>query len=195
MLSICIPTYNFDCSALLEELLAQIENQGEIVEVLLMDDSSDDFHKEVFKNIDERVRFFPLLNNVGRSKIRNLLGVESKQAHILFIDGDSSIIQKDFISKYIQYIQEHSDVDVICGGSVYPDKPESEKESLRWRYSKTREKKSSAFLEAKPYQSFTTNNFVIKKEVFKEIGFDERLRDYGHEDTLFGYELKREKLK
>ena len=34
-----------------------------------------------------------------------------------------------------------------------------------------------------------TNNFLIKKELFQNIRFDERLTKYGHEDTLFGLEL------
>lgn len=35
-----------------------------------------------------------------------------------------------------------------------------------------------------------TNNFVISRNLFETIRFDESLSEYGHEDTLFGYELK-----
>jgi hypothetical protein len=36
-----------------------------------------------------------------------------------------------------------------------------------------------------------TNNFLIPKTVFQDIRFEERIRHYGHEDTLFGMELQR----
>ena len=34
-----------------------------------------------------------------------------------------------------------------------------------------------------------TNNFLIKKSIIRSIKFNEKLSGYGHEDTLFGYEL------
>ncbi|MGB2184730.1 MAG: glycosyltransferase, partial [Flavobacteriaceae bacterium] len=40
MLSICIPTYNTDCSELLDTLAKQIEQLREVVEVLVCDDFS-----------------------------------------------------------------------------------------------------------------------------------------------------------
>ena len=40
-----------------------------------------------------------------------------------------------------------------------------------------------------------TSNFVIPKSIFNTISFDERLSEYGHEDTLFGYELKKRNFK
>ena len=36
-----------------------------------------------------------------------------------------------------------------------------------------------------------TNNFLIRTKVFEAIKFDESLVGYGHEDTLFGFELKK----
>ncbi|MBK9012976.1 MAG: hypothetical protein IPM82_02230 [Saprospiraceae bacterium] len=39
-----------------------------------------------------------------------------------------------------------------------------------------------------------TNNFLIPRQLFLEIQFDETLRQYGHEDTLFGMELARRQV-
>jgi len=41
-----------------------------------------------------------------------------------------------------------------------------------------------------PYSSFTAFNFLIRKTLFDQIQFSEQLVQYGHEDTLFGLELK-----
>ena len=34
-----------------------------------------------------------------------------------------------------------------------------------------------------------TNNFLIERNTFESVLFDEQLTTYGHEDTLFGFEL------
>jgi hypothetical protein len=41
-----------------------------------------------------------------------------------------------------------------------------------------------------PNRNFITFNFLIDKEIFKQLSFDERLKTYGHEDTLFGMHLQ-----
>jgi len=35
-----------------------------------------------------------------------------------------------------------------------------------------------------------TNNFLINRGILTQIKFEERLEQYGHEDTLFGFQLK-----
>ena len=39
-----------------------------------------------------------------------------------------------------------------------------------------------------------TNNFLLPASVFHSIRFDERLLQYGHEDTLFGMELRQRNI-
>lgn len=191
MLSICIPTYNFDSRPLLSVLMKQIEASADKVELIVMDDASEESVQSLYNDIDTRIQFIQLKENVGRSKIRNLLAKEASHDYLLFIDGDSSVLSDDFLETYLDELKNQPAIDVFCGGSVYADQPASSEELLRWKYSKVREKKSAAFLKQYPYQSFTSNNFIIKKQVFLSILFEERLTQYGHEDTLFGFELKR----
>jgi len=191
MLSICIPIYRFDCSILIKELSNQINQLPEEVEILLADDGSEKFYQDQLQPLSEFCKLTLLQKNSGRSKIRNLLSEMASHDYLLFIDGDSSIIDDNFLKKYIGLINQKTHADVICGGSIYPDKVPNKAQLLRWRYSKSREEKGRSILKNKPYKSFTTNNFIIKREVFKQIRFDERIRDYGHEDTLLGFELKK----
>jgi len=191
MLSICIPIYRFDCSILIKELSNQINQLPEEIEMLLADDGSEKFYQDQLQPLSEFCKLTLLQKNSGRSKIRNLLSEMASHDHLLFIDGDSSIIDDNFLKKYIGLINQKTHADVICGGSIYPDKAPNKAQLLRWRYSKSREEKGRSILKNKPYKSFTTNNFIIKREVFKQIRFDERIRDYGHEDTLLGFKLKK----
>ena len=42
-----------------------------------------------------------------------------------------------------------------------------------------------------PHAGFSTFNVLIDKSVFSKIRFNEELKQYGHEDTLMGYQLKK----
>jgi len=194
MISICIPIYNFDCTNLVKSLLKQAEFYGEAVEILVMDDASNKQIQEKHRRLIPLCRFFQLPENVGRSKIRNLLAEKAVHPYLLFIDGDSALIDSEFLSKYLEIVKSQAAYDVICGGSVYPKEPPERSKLLRWRYSVKRESKKNKQRERSPYQSFTTNNFLIKKSVFSGLTFDERIRNYGHEDTLLGFQLKQRKV-
>jgi hypothetical protein len=39
-----------------------------------------------------------------------------------------------------------------------------------------------------------TNNFLVRKDILEQTRFDESLTLYGHEDTLFGFELKKKSV-
>jgi hypothetical protein len=81
---------------------------------------------------------------------------------------------------------------VVYGGRNYEAKPPKEKELFfRWWYGVNRETISVAEREVAPYHAFMTNNFLIPKQLFLSIKLDEKLKGYGHEDTLFGIELKK----
>jgi hypothetical protein len=81
---------------------------------------------------------------------------------------------------------------VICGGNIYREEPPEEPEyHLRWMYGIKKEQITELIRNLNPYRSFMTNNFMIAKSVFHQIQFDESIIQYGHEDTLFGLELKK----
>lgn len=194
MLSICIPVYNFDVKKLTDSLSQQAVALQIPFEILLIDDAST-LHKEANKNIleNENVRWVWLPENIGRSKIRNLLAKEAKYLHLLFLDCDVWIENPKFIANYISAIQSNSNA-VICGGRIYPSICPSSEQFLSWNYGMKRESKPAFVREKQPYFSFMTNNFIIPKSVFSHIIFDENISGYGHEDTLFGIALKQQHI-
>jgi glycosyltransferase involved in cell wall biosynthesis len=189
MLSICIPTYNVDSRPLINDLVSQLRELEHEVQLLLIDDASATSFRDLYKDLPPEVEFEQLEENIGRSRIRNLLAEKASQAYLLFLDGDSTIVSEQFIKRYLDLLEKEKDLKVVCGGSVYSDKAPEDAYLLRWSYSKAREKKSEKSLNGSPYRSFTSNNFLIEREVFLTIRFDERLKEYGHEDTLLGFRL------
>ena len=189
-LSICIPIYNFDVNALVSSLKNEIETKNLDAEILLLDDASAVEFQKINSKANSSVDQFNILeNNIGRSAIRNSFLDLAKGDYLLFLDCDGKIISTNFISDYLEDINaNHSDV--IYGGRVVDSHIPEKKYQLRWNYAQKRENLSLKKRRHKPYLGFQTNNFVIKKSVFKDFRFDEKLKNYGYEDLLFAMELK-----
>ncbi|MFA7081090.1 MAG: glycosyltransferase [Bacteroidales bacterium] len=190
MLSILIPTYNFDCSKLCNDLHCQAIKLGVDFEIRVYDDFSTKKYEEnkLLASLDN-VIYKELPRNYGRSAIRNLMVDESLGKYLIFLDCDGEIASKNFLSIYNKF---RDDADVVCGGRIYPERDKIKKRHfLHWIYGNKRESRCNK-ANAK---SFMTNNFMIKKEVFSSTRFDESMIGYGHEDTAFGIELKRKGYK
>jgi len=188
MISICIPVYNYDVRELVNDLHFQADNIAIEYEILLIDDRSDDSYRKINRNVEKlsNVKYRELDNNIGRSAIRNMLSKEAKFRYLIFMDCDAKICRQDYLRKYSAFCTES----VVCfGGVAYlPEKPE-EKYYLRWLYGNQREDIALNIRKKHPNTSFTTFNFLIDKNIFTKISFDEKLKNYGHEDTLFALKL------
>lgn len=195
MLSILIPVYNFDVRNLVRLLDQQCRESGIEFEIRCRDDGS----TLLFKSKNQELLDTPSViykeneANMGRSAIRNKLAIEARYKYLLFLDSDSGINDRFHIQKYVDQINQEI---VLCGGTIYTKKAPDQKElMLRWHYGTQREQKSVEQRNSKPYHSFTSNNFLIPKALFLKVLFDESIREYGHEDTLFGLELQANKIK
>lgn len=194
MISICIPIYNFNVKSLVNELSRQAKLLRIPYEIILIDDCSSYNYKVINKEVCEKEIYIELDKNIGRSRIRNLFRNYSKYENLLFLDCDSIIISDDFFSKYIDIIQQ-GNYDVICGGRVYNKNRPGKNKMLRWKYGIIKESQPLIIRNTSPNKSFMTSNFIISKRIFNQIGFDEKVTAYGHEDTLFGYRLKKAGIK
>lgn len=193
MLSICIPIYNFNISSLLEDLQNQISGLDKEIEIVVIDDCSTEKYKTLNKEKCSEINYIELEKNVGRSKIRNLFFDHTKFENLLFLDCDSIICNKNFIQLYLNEIQRN-EYKIIVGGRIYPAFCPSKNQKLSWKYGVHVESKPAHTRSENPFTSFMTNNFLIKKEVLSAVKFDENLTQYGHEDTLFGFQLKQHNI-
>jgi glycosyltransferase involved in cell wall biosynthesis len=190
-ISVLIPVYNRSVVELVHGLHRQLKLIGAPFEILVIDDKSDDkFIKQNAASADfQNVHYLCLDKNVGRSRIRNLLGEKAQYDQLLFLDCDSGIVDDHFISRYLA-----SDGKVIYGGTSYDDVKPAKDYSLHWSYGKKYEAQDVRHREANPYISFRSNNFLIGKTIFEQVKFDESILEYGHEDTLFAMSLKEKNI-
>ena len=191
MLSILIPVYNYDVRSLVEDLFFQCKDQNIDFEIICMDDASEESFKQLNSNVveSEKISFHYLEQNIGRAAIRNKLVEKSTFNWLLFLDCDTGVPDGLFIKRYIK--ARHM-ANVIVGGRIYGSSPpEDLSYYFHWKYGSRREVKTAEQRSIAPYEGFMTNNFLIEKSVFKTIQFDKGHTGYGHEDTLFGQELKK----
>jgi hypothetical protein len=188
MLSILIPIYNYNVYPLVLELHKQCLECEIKFEIVCQDDASgSDLNFENEKiNLLSNSSFITLKENIAHRKNRNLLAEKAKYNYLLFIDGDSNVISSNYVSNYIQNIQ---DFDIVYGGRIHPEVCPSDLQKLRWKYGKLIEDKTCENRKKTPFQSLLFNNTIIKKECFNKIKFDLFLIKYGHDDTQLSYQL------
>ncbi len=194
MLSILLPIYNFNVIELVNTLRQQCESNQIEFEILCFDDySKASFRKEnKFIRQLSKVHYKELPENLGRAKIRNLLGQTAKYDYLLFLDCDSKITNKNYIKNYIEKLQPKT---LLYGGRKYPPLPPSNSQYLlHYYFGKNREETLTEENKISPYYSFMSNNFVISRSLFLSILFDKHIDSYGHEDTLFGLELQKKQI-
>jgi len=191
-LSILIPTFNQDCTQLVHDLLEQLPQDAEII---VADDGSTAIPiRDNNASIAQlpQCRYWQAKMNLGRAQIRNLLAEMAQGEWILFIDSDAQVRSKDYISSYLEHTEGNQ---VICGGTGNYDTCPSKDKALRYKYEVHAEKKRDLKERRRhPYAQFATFNFMILRELFLQIRFCKEITDYGHEDSLFGLELKDRKI-
>lgn len=181
MLSILIPTYNYDATRLVKTLHKQAIDCNINFEILVFDDGSNseiNIKNETLNKL-EHCSFKTLKNNIGRSAIRNLLAKTAQYENLLFLDVD--VFPKDY--HFIKYYIENLENNLVSGGLLQTKNKPNNSKKLRWLFTKQRER-----------YTLTSANFLIKKKVFKNYAFDLSLKKYGCEDVLFFENLKKNNI-
>ncbi len=189
MYTICLPVYNYDICGLVASLVKQALAANMPYEILVIDDASQGDFVAINKSIlaYKNTRFIGLDKNIGRATIRNLLAQEAQYDYLIFMDCDAETVDNQYLERYIDLIDGAQKV--VYGGRVYTEKVQFEAWYFRWLYGVQRECAPARVRELHPNRSFITFNFMVSKAVFEQVKFNETITNYGHEDTLFGYEL------
>jgi glycosyltransferase involved in cell wall biosynthesis len=192
MLSILIPTFNYNVFPLVSELQEQCLESKIDFEILCQDDASNSKLNEENEIINslENCSFFVNSNNLGRGKNINSLAEKAKHDYLLILDCDTFPTQNNFIKNYISTTNNIENL-VVFGGIQYKkEKPENEK-LLRWIYGNARESLSVEKRNTNPNGNALTSNILIKKNIFILNKFDTSITKYGYEDLVFLSDLEK----
>jgi glycosyltransferase involved in cell wall biosynthesis len=167
LISICIPTYNTDCTGLLRSLNNEIKSLDAIIEIIVFDDGST-LHQISNKTVCNSMGFVHIENkkNLGRVASRKKLAEMSKYQYLLFIDADMIPENPDYIKTYLEHITAHPNVQAFFGGYSYDYTTVTK--NLRYSYGKKREQKAANFRNKNPFKLIFSGNMAISKKLFAQ---------------------------
>lgn len=194
MLSILIPTYNYNVLPLVEEIWNQSNHLEIPFEIISIDDGGSLYENENQKiNSLKNCHFSKNKQNIGRASNINLLVAKSQFEYCLILEADAFPEHKNFIQNYLNAIKTNPKI--AFGGVIYPKKKPNKDCLLRWYYGHKRESKNLEFRIKNPYKIVFTWNLLIQKRVFSQFPFDSAIKDYGFEDLVFIKTLEKNKIK
>ena len=189
MLSILIPTHDFTCYKLVNDLHKQAEKLGVPYEIIVGEDGSRS-QVDIIANHKitdlSHCRHLIRKENVGLAETRNELARAAVYEWIILIDSDAKVEKEDFLQTYLDNVGK---ADIIIGGLYHPRVNHDPNRTLRFKYEKEADKHRSAKERSiEPYGKFSAFNAMMRRSTFLCILFDKRCKQYGYEDTLFGVE-------
>lgn len=190
MLSVLIPTYNYSCYELVNEVHKQCIKSGIVFEILVSEDGGNQFlenNREINK-----LKFASYIeneDNVGRVRNKNLLLEQAKFELKLLLDSDVMPTSKEFIKKYLYFSKKHHAF--ACFGGLTYKLNHTVKNSLRFNYGIKRESKKASIRSKDPYKLFLTSNTLLKNCNQK---FEEKITQYGFEEIVFAEQLKNKNI-
>ena len=185
-LSVLIPYYKDDPTALLHALLSQTTEQSN-VEVLIYDDGTGDADLNAkvcaaVKSAHSSVHLMIAHENKGRSAARNALQENARADWVLFLDADMRPVSHRFLFDYVELIDAEM-ADVIFGGFTVPEKAETADQELHRALSEISDCLSLAARQAAGPQFVASSNLAVRKAVLDAEGFDDGFIGWGWEDS------------
>lgn len=114
--SIIIPTYNR--AHMIVECLDSVLNQTyRHFEVIVVDDGSTDNTEAVLKPYFDRIKYIKQENH-GNAAARNT-GIREAKGEIIAFNDSDDLWLPDKLEKQVRYLDEHPDVDMVCGNGVF----------------------------------------------------------------------------
>jgi glycosyltransferase involved in cell wall biosynthesis len=194
MLSILIPTYNYNAYPLAKALEQQALSAGIVFELICIDDGSFSHLNVENQKINEltNCKFIESKKNLGRTETRQVLANKAQYEWLLFLDVDVLPKHKIFLKSYLSEIPNGNNA--IFGGFAYENSPPIKDKTLRYTFGKHREEIDASIRNKTPYKVIISANFMIEKQVFMKINSLENANVYGL-DYLFGSLLKQKNVK
>jgi len=191
MISILIPCYNFNAYPLALKLEKQALLLDVSFEIICSDDGSFSLKNEENQKINllTNSKFIELKKNIGRIQNRIFLAEKAQYEWLIFLDVDSEPKKNDFLKKYISKIGSS---DFVFGGNEFKYNV-NKQFSLKNKFAKHRETKSSSVRKKKPYKYIISTNFMAKKSSFLSCYSKIKYKSYGN-DYIIGSILQNDNI-
>ena len=194
MISILIPTYNYNVYPLVTELKKQADSLSIPYEILIQDDASTLFLKENEAiNALENCTYILNSENLGRGNNINTLNSKARFDFVLILEADALPENKNYLETFVKAVTPETEV--IFGGVTYPETQPKSEQLLRWKYGNERESITIEERLKNPHHFVFTWNLLVKKEILAKNPFPVSIKEYGYEDVAFSKKLKTQNVK
>lgn len=193
MLSILIPTYNYNVYPLVENLRKRALKSDIIFEIICIDDGSNSNLNSKNEHINSltNCKFIERKTNIGRTATRQELAKQAQYDWLLFLDADVMPKNDAFLTQYMSLTLEP--IEAVFGGFAYRELDYKKENSLRYYFGKKREETDASIRNKNPYKITISANFLIKKNIFTNNLDLSNENRYGL-DYMFGATLKKHKV-
>lgn len=185
-LSILIPCLHDNPCRLIEILAEQARRCSEGIEIIVIDDGSND--QALTDAIDKAIMALPipgtfirLERNGGRAAARNILAQFAAGDQLLFIDADTLPDNPNFLQTYIEHPAVARSAMVIGGFSILQS-PEDPQYRLHRHMSSSLDCLSVEARNQQPWKYAFGSNILVRRDVMMEHPFDARYTGWGWED-------------
>jgi len=194
-LSVLVPFYRDDPSALIEALSEEAQALAGSVELVLLDDGSgdDDLAQRVQARVQESrlpARFIRLKKNEGRSRGRNRLTASARGGSYLFLDSDMLPDDRRFLQTWADLIARQ-DPAVAFGGFSLLQAPQDAAFAVHRAMSQRSECIPYQQRALQPEKYVYTSNLLVRRDVFTAEAFDSEFSGWGWEDVEWAMRVAR----
>ena len=193
LVSVIIPSYNrrHDLCRCIDSVLQQ---EFEKMEIMVVDDCSEDDTREFLRLNYPHVRFISCVRRYGPSHLRNLGLRESKGEFILFLDSDVTLPRTDIVRQMVEAVSRDGGIGEIGGEiPVYLGVRNEARGKRRDFFGKNHDVISKRSEEAENQMEectyLATCNCMVRKKVAFEVGGFDPYFKFGGEDADFGYRI------
>jgi glycosyltransferase involved in cell wall biosynthesis len=187
LISVLVPFYRFDCSALVARLSELAGGEPLALELVLADDGSPQpaFADAVWRALQASAVPATLLRfarNQGRAVIRNQLARAARGPFVLYLDADMMPDEPDYLQQYLELARQGA-ADIVYGGrSAKFCDPADPAVQLHRHFTQLREAIPLAVRVQAPAYHFYSCNFMARREVLETVPLDEKFVGWGWED-------------
>jgi glycosyltransferase involved in cell wall biosynthesis len=194
-LSVLVPFLRDDPGRLLHALDREAATLAGRVELVVLDDGSDDdmLAEKVARTVERLTlpaRFVRLSANVGRSRGRNRLATHARGPWFLFLDSDMLPDDAEFLTSYIRLIEAEAPA-VAFGGFSLQQTPSVPAHALHRCMALQSDCAPVEVRRAAPEKHVFTSNLLVRRDVFETEAFDEGFAGWGWEDVEWAMRVAR----
>ena len=195
LVSVLMPFLRDDPSSLLAMLDAEAAALGGAVEIVLLDDGTDDAGltgrlAAQIASMALPCRLISLTANEGRSKGRNRLAGAARAGHLLFLDSDMRPDHPRFLATWLNLVRD-SNPAVAFGGFSLLQAPTDSRFAVHRSMAARSDCVPHLERARTPEKYVFTSNLLVRRDVFDSEAFDAEFTGWGWEDVEWAMRVSR----